>query len=136
MILKKLLNSGFFCVQCRGYKNYCKVVKGVRKMFVQFRALWQGYQYSLKNHVGCQNFLPDAFRSQKFFNSSKILSALVPGIKKDYSLSSFKPVVPNAQSLNPLKALKNRKVFCCFQGGQKNGALGTNGLILRSFSSI
>ena len=40
IILKKLLNSGFFCVQCRGYKNYCKVVKGVRKIFVQFRALW------------------------------------------------------------------------------------------------
>ena len=34
---KKLLNSlDFFFVQCQGYENYCKVVKGVRKLFELF----------------------------------------------------------------------------------------------------
>ena len=37
---KKLLNSlEFFFVQCQGYKNYCKVVKGVRKLFKLFLVL-------------------------------------------------------------------------------------------------
>ena len=35
--LKKLLNSlEFVFVQCQGYENYCKVVKGVRKLFELF----------------------------------------------------------------------------------------------------
>ena len=34
---KKLLNSfGIFFVQCQGYENYCKVVKGARKLFELF----------------------------------------------------------------------------------------------------
>ena len=34
---KKLLNSlEFFFVQCQGYENYCKVVKGVQKLFELF----------------------------------------------------------------------------------------------------
>ena len=34
-----------------------------------------------------QNFLPDAFRLENFFNSSKTPSALVPDIKSDYCLT-------------------------------------------------
>ena len=35
--LKKLLNSLEFCfVQRQGYENYCKVVKGVQKLFELF----------------------------------------------------------------------------------------------------
>ena len=35
--LKKLLKLvGIFFVQCQGYENYCKVVKGVRKLFRRF----------------------------------------------------------------------------------------------------
>ena len=35
--LKKLLNSlEFFFVQCQGYENYYKIVKGVRKLFELF----------------------------------------------------------------------------------------------------
>ena len=34
---KKLLNSlEFFFVQSQGYENYCRAVKGVRKLFEQF----------------------------------------------------------------------------------------------------
>ena len=36
--------------------------------------------------LGYQNFVPDASGTQNSFNFSKILSALVPGIKNDYSL--------------------------------------------------
>ena len=39
--LKKLLNSvELLFVQRQGYKNNCKVVKVVRKLFVLFSALW------------------------------------------------------------------------------------------------
>ena len=35
--LKKLLNSlELFFAQCQGYENYCKFVKGARKLFEQF----------------------------------------------------------------------------------------------------
>ena len=82
--LQRLLNSlEFFSM----YENYCKVVKGVRECFELFSTLWQGYQNFLKDRVGstktfCQ-MLPGL---KNCFNSSKILSALVPGIKNDYSL--------------------------------------------------
>ena len=68
--LKKLLNSlEFLFVQCQGYENYCKIVKGVRKRFEQFPALLQGHQNFLKDHVGVPKLFARCFRSPKTFST-------------------------------------------------------------------
>ena len=61
--LKKLLDF----VQCQGYVNYYKVVKGVRKIFELYLALWLGYQNFLKDLVGVKKFFTRCFRGLKAF---------------------------------------------------------------------
>ena len=66
---KKLLISlhFFFFFQCQEYQNYCKVVKGVRKLFEIFSALWQRHENFLKDHVGVPKFFSTCFRVSKTF---------------------------------------------------------------------
>ena len=72
IIFKHNLNKlfklfGIFFVQCQGYENHCKVVKGVWKLFVLFWALWRGYQNFLKDHVGLPKLSARCFRGSKTF---------------------------------------------------------------------
>ena len=73
---KKLLNSlEFFLFNKRGPKTFWAILSFV-----------VGYQNFLKDHVGVPKLFARCFRGSKnFFNSSKSPSALVPGIRNDYS---------------------------------------------------
>ena len=89
--LKKLLNAlEFSIVQCQGYKNYCKVVKGYQNLLSYFELYGRVlFKRSCWGKTFCQ-MLPWL---KNFFNSSKIPFALVPGIKNDSSLNQFSPII-------------------------------------------
>ena len=60
------------------------------------------------------------------FNCTKVVRfELIKGTSIDdisktkLSLPNFKPFVPNAPFLYPMKTSSNRKIFLCFQGGRE-----------------
>ena len=95
--LKKLLNAlEFSIVQCQGYKNYCKVVKGYQNLLSYFELYGR---VLFKRSCWGKLFARCFHGSKTFLTPQKSLSPQYPALKMTPLLTSFPLSYPLSYSL-------------------------------------